>query len=61
MRLKGPENCGGFNHEGKAYDVDAAGCIDIPDDNEAAIVAAMSHGFTQAVEAEPAPKKGKKA
>lgn len=58
MRLEGPENCGGFSHEGLGYDVDAAGCIDIPDDNEAAIVAAFSHGFAQV--AEPAPKKGRK-
>jgi len=58
MRLLGPENCGGFNHDGIAYSVDAAGCIDIPDDNEAAITAAASHGFAQIPEAEP---KGKKA
>jgi len=58
MRLQGPENCGGFSHEGQAFEVDATGCIEIPDDNEAAIVAAFSHGFAQA--AEPAPKKARK-
>lgn len=60
MRLQGPENCGGFSHEGIAYEVDEAGRIDIPDDNEAAILAAFSHGFAQVAEAEPAPKKGRK-
>ena len=58
MKLQGPENCGGFSHEGHAFGVDGAGCIEIPDDNEAAIVAAFSHGFTQA--AEPEAKKGKR-
>ena len=61
MRLIGPENCGGFSHDGIAFEVDGAGCIVIPDDNEAAIVAAFSHGFAQVPDAEPAPKKGKKA
>jgi hypothetical protein len=58
MKLQGPENCGGFSHEGQAFGVDGAGCIEIPDDNEAAIVAAFSHGFAQV--AEPEAKKSKK-
>ena len=62
MKLQGPENCGGFTHDGTTYEPDEAGCIDIPDDNEPAIVASFSHGFTQAPEAaEPEQKKGKKA
>jgi hypothetical protein len=60
MRLQGPENCGGFSHEGHAFEVDATGCIEIPDDNEAAIVAAFSHGFAQVAETEPTPKKARK-
>ena len=61
MKMKGPENCGGFSHEGTTYEVDDKGCIDIPDDSEGAIVAAMSHGFAQEPEAAPEQKKGKKA
>ena len=58
MKLQGPENCGGLSHEGQAFEADEHGCIEIPDDNEPAIVAAFSHGFAQAVE--PEAKKGKK-
>jgi hypothetical protein len=56
MKLQGPENCGGLSHEGQSFEADEHGCIEIPDDNEPAIVAAFSHGFAQAAEA----KKGKK-
>lgn len=64
MRLKGPENCGGFSFDGEAYAPDAEGCIDIADDNRLAIVAAMSHGFVQAEEiaaqAIEAPRRGRR-
>lgn len=46
MRMKGPENCGGFTHGGVAYDPDADGCIEIDDQQPDGILAAMSHSFT---------------
>lgn len=64
MRLKGPENCGGFSFDGEAYAPDAEGCIDIDDGNRLAIVAAMSHGFVQVAEAAKqaveAPRRGRR-
>lgn len=42
-RLKGPENHGGFSHNGTSYAPDADGIIEVPHD---AVEAAFSHGFT---------------
>ena len=57
MRLKGPENCGGFTHGGVAYAPDKDGCIVIDDEHVEAVVAAMSHGYAQAAEQ---PKRGRR-
>jgi hypothetical protein len=56
MKLKGPENCGGFSHGGESFAPDEAGCIEVPDDNTDAIVAALSHGYAQAPEQPAAPQ-----
>lgn len=42
-RLKGPENHGGFSHDGVSYEPDADGIIEVPHE---AVTAAFSHGFT---------------
>lgn len=56
MRLRGPENCGGFTFDGRSFAVDGDGCIVIDDDSVEAISAAISHGYTQAAEK---PKRGR--
>ena len=42
-RLKGPDNHGGFSHEGVSYAPDAEGLVEVPHE---ALEAAFSHGFT---------------
>jgi hypothetical protein len=53
VKLKAPENCGGFT-AGQLYEVDEDGTIDVPTH---LVDTARSHGFTDYVP--PAPKKGK--
>ena len=43
-KLKAPDNCGGFSHQGEEFKV-IKGYITIPDDNMDAIMASLSHGF----------------
>ena len=68
MKLQGPPNCGGLSFDGIAYEPDADGIIDVPDE---AAAAAFAHGFVVALvqdatkpeiepEIEPAPKKARK-
>jgi hypothetical protein len=42
MKLKAPDNCGGFHAEGIAFEIAADGTIDVP---EHLVPVAKSHGF----------------
>jgi len=46
-KLKGPDNHGGFSHQGVSYEPDATGHIDVPHE---ALNEAFSHGFALAME-----------
>jgi hypothetical protein len=54
MKLQGPENNGGFTHEGTSYEPDADGCIEVPGP---VAPFAFSHGFVHSPVDEPAPAK----
>ncbi len=47
MKMQGPENHGGLSADGKSYEPDADGVIDIP---ETLLADALAHGFAAAVE-----------
>ena len=55
MKLQGPENNGGFTHEGATYEPDADGCIDVPPELTGF---AVSHGF-EFVSSEPTADESK--
>lgn len=49
VKMQGPDNHGGFSHDGESYTPDADGFIDVP---HAALDDAFAHGFSVAPEAE---------
>lgn len=54
VKMQGPDNHGGFSHDGESYTPDTSGLIEVPHE---AVTAAFDHGFALVAEKAAKPAK----